>query len=196
MRYMRSKLVIIWFVAVFSISSTTNAEFVVDNFGFTDSSVSFQISGALVGAVPEDGLVGLAFANTSAADPGFVTTSDFEFASSISWTGTQSVVSALTGSPLFGDYFVINFTEDLALGEDLSGTFSANFSPGTFDVSEVDSINVIWGFATDFAGRTFHDADFLGGSFQTSFAVPEPSSGLVLAIAALFPLFRRRVAIG
>ena len=160
--------------------STSYADFFVENFALTDSSVSFDISGTLAGPQPEAGLEDLFFVNSTFAAPGFTPLPGG--AIDFSWTGSQALGNSFTGNPLFGDYFFLEFSENLAVGDSLSGTFSAEFAAGTFDVSEVDSINVIWGFAADFANRTFHDEDFLGGTLQTTFAIPEPGSFLTLII--------------
>ena len=162
----------------------------VSNFQITTTTVSFNISGTLSGPLPLQSARTLFFVNTVPASPGFVLTPFVSSSSSQIWTGSQILDSSyplFTGSPSFstGDYFGMAFASNLSVGEIVSGSVFATFASGTFDPTAVSAIELVWGTSGD-------GSSFSGGSSQTTFAVPEPSSSMLFGLFGLGLATRRR----
>ncbi|GEM_PF-6673393 len=157
----------------------------IENFSVTDSTVSFDIVGELLGPLPVHGLTELHFVNPTFATPGFVTPASFEAPVSHTWTGTQtldSVFPLYTGSESAGDFFTVNFATPLAVGEDLTGSVSATFAPGTFAPAEADTLEVYWGV----------DMGIDDGTLQDIIAVPEVTPFSLLAVGLMVLMAGRR----
>jgi hypothetical protein len=177
-----------------SLSVQSHAAITISNFQISSSVVSFDVSGELSGPTPADDLAAIFFVNSNATlDPGFVVPSGFTAPLIHTWTGSQALNGAF---PLFTgsqtsfntDYFGLFFASNLSEGETISGSVTATFSPGTFDVTQVSQIDVVWG--RDAALPTVS-----GGAFQGIIAVPEPSSLLLIGLgAAGFVTRRKRIS--
>ncbi len=186
------------FISSFSLivfaAATCRADFTFTGFELTVDSLEFSMSGALPDELPVDAFNSLFFINSDInADPGFAFGS-FVPADTATYSGSQELSSFFpvgTGAEEFGDYFVINFENDLSPGEVLSGDFSATWGPDRFpfDPDAFDFLNVQWGVG-----------DAVGGGLQlgTVSNVPEPSaiSLLLLSIFGLLQVRTNRQTLG
>lgn len=173
-------------IATTTLSSVATAGIGISDFLITDSSMSFDISGTLSGPTPPFGNDVLYFVNNGAEPAPFVLPASFETPLSHTWTGSQSLnpsFPVFTGNPSFGDYFGVYFNSALSVGEAVSGKVTATFAPGTFQPTAVSSIKVVWGSG---------DSSFAAGTTQAIFAVPEPSSALLISTLGFGLLARRR----
>ncbi len=153
----------------------------ITDFDLTETSVSFNISGTIEGTLPAGTRDFLYFFNLSA--PPRFSLGDSLVATSISFTGSQTLSQVSTGVSGSGDYFFLDFQDVFAAGESISGSFTATWSSPAFDPSATDSLNVYWGHNSTSAAS---------GAFQTSVGViPEPSAAALLAGAAAFCLASR-----
>lgn len=160
----------------------------INNFSLTATSINFNISGILPIEAPAVSPGTLYFVNANPeASPRFAY-NDFHYASTITYTGAQTLDAVLTGADFFGDYFAVRFGNRLIAGETLSGTLTANWSVATFDPTalSVSGLNLFWGSSS---GSTL-----AGGAFLTAVAVPEPTALLLGAFNSLALLRRKRTA--
>lgn len=162
-------------------AKSAQAAITVSNLTLSPTSVSFDISGTF--PTPTVGSQGaLFFANpTFNASPGFAL-GDFDYVISMSFSGSQSLFGIYTGNANVGDYFVVEFLDDLTDGESISGTLTASWGITAFDPSQVTSLEVRWGT----------DGFALGSVIATASVVPEPTSFVLLEVAALGLILARR----
>lgn len=171
------------------LSPHAGAAVVVNNLVITGTTISFGISGTLPAGAPAQYRETLYVVNPDpSADPGFAL-GNFKNASSSSFTGSQPLATStrmLTGGAGFGDYLIINFKNELAAGESISGTFTGTWSSTTFDPSQVSSLNLFWG-SDDLSSINT-------GALLGAVAVPEVSSVslLIAGAAVVLPIRRRR----
>jgi hypothetical protein len=177
-----------------SLSAQSYAAITVSNFQISSSVVSFDVSGELAGPTPADDLAAIFFINSNPTiDPGFVVPSGFTAPLSHTWTGSQTLSASF---PLFTgsqdayntDYFGLFFASNLSEGETISGSVTATFSPGTFDLTQVSQIDVVWGRDAAFSTVS-------GGVTQGVIVIPEPSTLLLFWLgAAGFVTRRKRIS--
>lgn len=165
-------------LAILLLPLAARADIQIINLTLTATSMSFEITGNLPDNAPPAFYQVLAIVNPDKFEsPGFVTTPT-TLASSIS--GPKSINQIGTGNTAtYGDYFYIRLNNDLATGEGINGTFTAQWSSAVFDPIKVESLNFYWG-----SGPT---GDVTGGTFLTSAPVnvPEPSTWALLGLGAL-----------
>lgn len=172
------------------------AAVVITNLQLTTTSISFDVSGTLpaLAAVPPTSAQGIFVVNpVLSASPGFALNTDFLFAISASFTGTQVLRTgpaggAILGGPGFGDYGVFNFSADLGGGESLAGTFSATWSAPIMNPAAVTSLGFYWGMASSVS--PVGSGTFLGSAAVN--AVPESSGAALLAGGLAAAAGRRR----
>lgn len=164
------------------------ATITITNFSLTENSVSFDISGTLPDHHPDFYLETFFFVNPGEWTDAAFTLETFLSASSFSFTGSQSLdpVYALGTGWLeeYGDYFYINFQDDLAGGESVSGNLMALWGKTAFDPTQVASLVVNWG--------SYYEESAIYGVYLTSVVVPEPSTFILFGLGSLAVLMVRR----
>jgi hypothetical protein len=187
---MKTKFISAIYVTIFACAAPdqqASAAISINNLSLTASEINFEISGNLPIEAPAESRNTLFFVNANPeASPRFAY-NDFHHASTITYTGVQTLDAVLTGADYFGDYFVVRFGNRLVAGETLSGTLSANWSAATFDPTalSVSGLNLFWGSSS---GSTV-----AGGKFLATVAVPEPSAMLLTSLGSLALLRRKRI---
>ncbi len=181
-------LSLVFATLVFStIHRSVEADISITDFSLNSDSLSFQFSGTMPNTPPPHELFGIAFANRNIeASPGFAL-GRYEGAANATFSGSQLLRQSgrpvSTGDEFFGDYFYVAFNSDLAPGEVLEGEISAEWSDRVFDVSQIGTIDVYWGYDTGLVDS---------GTYLTSiFAVPEPSCFCISIFLGMALIFRR-----
>ena len=164
-----------------------SGDIIISNFMLTENSVSFDISGTLPNDLPVTERAGIIFVNPDIQEtPGFALGSGIG-ASDSEFTGSHSLATSInpvsTGFFEFGDYFSVAFDDDFTIGEEISGSLTASWDVDAFDPTQVQSIDVYWGYGGIGTADT--------GTYLTSVAVPEPSTTGAIALSGLAFLARR-----
>lgn len=178
------------------LSGTGKAAVTFSELRITPTSFSVTISGTLPDMAPKNHRATLYFVNPDpAANPGYAL-NDFQGAEIRSFLGTQSLLPDYplgTGGIYWGDYAVVNFSQDLSTGETLNGTLSGTWSRPAFDVTRISSLNIFWGddsslnLAEEITGGVL-----LGSNVPvTGSTAPEPGSTLCVGFGGLLLLSRR-----
>lgn len=155
-----------------------NAAISISSFNLTATQVSFEINGVLPDNAPNFNAQFIHFTHpVLSTSPGFAL-GDFLAAESISFTGTQSIQQTVTGLSVFGDYFSIIFTNPLAGGETVSGTFLASWGSTAFNPEQAPALNLFWGSVNGSPQQTIYLTN-------TAAPIPEPAAiGILLGLAA------------
>lgn len=170
------------------------------NLILASDSFSVTVSGSMPEALPEENRHALYFVNSVAnASPGFAL-GDFDEASSKSFSGAESFRSFYglgTGGAQFGDYIVINFSQDFSPGQSMDGILSGHWDAPALDPSQVSKLNVFWGSDSSLGGNggSITGGILIGSSVPVNAApatVPEVSSALLASLGGLFAFRRHR----
>lgn len=167
---------------VFIAGDAAKAQILISNFTLTPNSVSFNISGTLLGPAPQASTSVLYFVNpTASASPGFARGGGFYIADTRSFTGSQALGAIGTGNPSLGDYFSVNFINPFTVGQAINGLVQATWSRTVFNTAEAPpSLNLYWGIdATLPVDPSTQPSIITGGTLQN---VPEPSAISLLAV--------------
>ncbi len=157
----------------------------------TSTSFSVTVSGTVpaeIGNVSQNSFQDIIyFTNRSfSADPGFVVAStSFQEANSATFTGSQALNTVRTGNLFQGDYFFVGFQSGLSGGEAVNGVVTATWLTPVFDDLSPVTIDVYIGSVP---GQVSLESPLLG-SFLI---VPEPSSAVLVGLACLPAVLRRR----
>lgn len=159
----------------------------VDQFQITSNSIQFHVSGTLAGPPSLANDVFYIVNNNANASPGFVL-ADFVNAVTYSFTGSQTLSMARTGTPMFGDYLFFVFATPLASGDVIDGIFTATWSSTVFNpTAATGGTKLYWG--TENFDEDSVTSGVLLGDVST---VPEPSGVMLGAIALAMVAGRRK----
>ncbi|MBC2593693.1 PEP-CTERM sorting domain-containing protein [Ruficoccus amylovorans] len=174
-------------------AQTSQADVTISNVTFTDTALSFTLSGTLTGPAPAS--LGRSLMIV-ASDP---TDNDWILSPSTTLTPTSSDL-AVAGTPIdlymtdsFASTSSIYFQTNggyFTTGDTVSGTYTATFASGIFDLSNLDSdLILVWG------ADNFNQGGIQAGAVQGFFySVPEPSTyASVLALGVLGFITARRM---
>lgn len=174
-------------------AQASQADVTISNVTFTDTALSFTLSGTLTGPAPAS--LGRSLMIV-ASDP---TDNDWILNTNATLTPTSNDL-AVAGTPIdiystndFASTSSIYFQTnggDFAIGNAVSGTYTATFASGIFDLSNLDSdLILVWG------ADNFNQGGIQAGAVQGVFyGVPEPSTyASVLALGVLGFITARRM---
>lgn len=130
------------------IAHHARAALTITNFVFNGNYVSFTVEGTLSGPLPGDGKRTLYFVNsTSGANGVLPFTENYpRFSSGPALPDLALFFAGHDQFSIYNDYFALEFSENLKVGEVFSGTYTARWDSDVFDPAQVATFNVYWGY--------------------------------------------------